>query len=79
MLRTAAIYLFLVAVTVAAIPYMEFLILPPRGSVGQWALTVAALVTAVALRLFIRQKDEQDRRDWEERCEAERHARMGRN
>ena len=76
MLRTAAIYLFVVAASIAAIPYMEFLILPPRGSLGQWALTVAALVTAVALWLFIRQKDEKDRRDWEERCEAERRARM---
>ena len=76
MLRSAAVYLFIVAIIVAARPYIEFLVVPPRGSLGQWAVTVAALVTAVALRLFIRQKDEQDRREWEEWCEAERRARM---
>lgn len=79
MLRTAATYLFIVAVIVAARPYMEFLILPRSDSIGQWALTVAALVTAVALWLFIREKDEEDRRDWEEFCESERRARMERH
>ncbi len=78
MLRTAADYLFIVAVVVASRPYLEFLAVPPEGSGERWAVTIIALATAVALRLYMRQKDERDRRDLEDRQEAQRRAMLER-